>query len=117
MDEGTTAIYAVGGSVTVEGNVTATGINGTAISASKWDLIEPTAGAFVMVDGKITAYTPLRIESLPGAKMSIPAKQPCLVIISIQTEQTPFGLMRSLSFPQIQMPNHPVSFPIRKMRP
>lgn len=65
MDEGTTAIYAVGGSVTVEGNVTATGINGTAISASKWDLIEPTAGAFVMVDGKITAYTPLRIESLP----------------------------------------------------
>jgi len=64
-DEGATAIFAVGGSVTVDGNVTATGINGTAISASKWDLIEPVAGAFVMVDGKITAFTPLRIQSLP----------------------------------------------------
>lgn len=63
--EGASAIYAVGGSVTVDGNVTATGINGTAISAGKWDLIDPAVGAFVMVDGKITAYTPLRIESLP----------------------------------------------------
>ena len=64
-DEGASAIYAFGGSVTVDGNVFANGINGTAISASKWDLIDPAAGGFVMVDGQITAYTPLRIESLP----------------------------------------------------
>lgn len=64
MDKNATAVSAVGAIVDIYGDVTSTGNDGTGISASAWDLEDPVLGAEVKIGGNITAYTPLRIESL-----------------------------------------------------
>jgi len=65
MDEGATAVSAVGAMVQLHGNVTSKGKDGTGISVSAWDLVDPVVGAMVKADGKITAYTQLRMKGIP----------------------------------------------------
>ncbi|MDD4238455.1 MAG: hypothetical protein PHT62_07855, partial [Desulfotomaculaceae bacterium] len=64
-DEDALAVSSSGADVHIQGGVTSTGEGGTGINASAWDLVDPAVGANVTVDGKISADTPLRIESLP----------------------------------------------------
>lgn len=64
-DEGATAVSAVGAMVQLRGNVTSKGKDGTGISVSAWDLVDPVVGAMVKADGKITAFTPLRMKGMP----------------------------------------------------
>jgi hypothetical protein len=59
------AINAVGAMVAILSDVTSSGSGGIGISASAWELSNPARGAFVEVDGKISACNPLLIKSLP----------------------------------------------------
>ena len=64
-EEAATAVSVVGALVQLRGNVTSEGKDGTGISASAWELVDPIIGAMVKADGKITAYTPLRMKGMP----------------------------------------------------
>mgnify|MGYP000855907278 CR=1 FL=1 len=63
--EEATAVISSGADVHIQGNVTSSGQGGMGIYASAWELVDPAEGAKVTVDGKISAATPLRMESLP----------------------------------------------------
>ncbi|MDD3654775.1 MAG: hypothetical protein PHO01_11440 [Desulfotomaculaceae bacterium] len=60
-----TAVSSSGADVHIQGNVTSSGQDGMGIYVSAWKLVDPAEGAKVTVDGKISAATPLRMESLP----------------------------------------------------
>lgn len=64
-EEAATAVSVAGALVQLRGNVTSVAKDGTGISASEWDLVDPAVGAMVKTDGKITAYTPLRMKGMP----------------------------------------------------
>lgn len=75
-DEGATAVSAVGAMVQLHGNVTSKGKDGTGISVSAWDLVDPVVGAMVKADGKITAFTPLRMKGMPVEESEHIAESP-----------------------------------------
>lgn len=62
--EGANAVHSTGGMVYVYGDITADGKNGTGIYAESWDLTDPATGAMVKADGKITAFTPLKLDGM-----------------------------------------------------